>query len=124
MLDDDYAAQSFLALAHESRLAALRLLIRVGNEGLPSGEIAARLEVPPTGMSFHLASLERAGLLKAKKAGRKVFYAVDFESLRALIAFLTEDCCQGRPELCGKFLQGLSNRDADGGRASQDTKQA
>ena len=70
MFDDESAAHSFLALAHESRLAALRLLIRAGAEGLPSGEIAAQLKVPPTGMSFHLASLERSGLLKAKKGAR------------------------------------------------------
>ena len=52
-------------------------------------------------MSFHLNALERSGLVAARRQGRKIFYAAQFEEVRKLLAFLTEDCCGGRPELCG-----------------------
>jgi ArsR family transcriptional regulator len=89
------------ALAHPARLQAFRLLVAAGSRGVPSGEIAEALQVPPTAMSFHLSALERSGLIAARREGRHVFYAVQFEEVRRLLAFLTEDCCGGRPELCG-----------------------
>ncbi len=88
------------ALAHETRLAVFRLLIREGSGGLPAGEVAARLEVTPATLSFHLAQLERAGLLSSNRRSRQIVYRVDLGGTRQLLAFLTEDCCQGRPELC------------------------
>jgi ArsR family transcriptional regulator, arsenate/arsenite/antimonite-responsive transcriptional repressor len=89
------------ALAHPARLQAFRLLVAAGPSGVPSGEIAEALHVPPTAMSFHLSALERSGLVVARREGRHIYYAVQFEEVRKLLAFLTEDCCGGRPELCG-----------------------
>ena len=101
MLSDLQAVPAFVALGHRVRLDAFRLLIRRGPDGMPSGEIAAELSVPPTAMSFHLSNLERAGLVASRRDGRHVRYAVAIDRVRDLIAFLTADCCAGRPELCG-----------------------
>ncbi|AXS41360.1 metalloregulator ArsR/SmtB family transcription factor [Breoghania sp. L-A4] len=100
-MNDAHAVSALTALAHDDRLRAFRLLVTTGPEGLPSGEIAERLDVPPTRMSFHLATLERSGLLGATRRGRNIVYAVDYARIRALLMFLTEDCCGGHPQICG-----------------------
>lgn len=88
------------ALAQDDRLTAFRLLMKEGPKGLPSGEIATRLDVAPTRMSFHLAGLERAGLLEAKREGRHILYSVNQDRMRALLGFLIEDCCGNDPAVC------------------------
>lgn len=93
------------ALAQETRLTVFRLLIREGPNGLAAGAIARELDVPPATLSFHLTQLERAGLIASRRLGRQIFYAADIEGTRRLIGFLTEDCCQGRPDLCGAMAQ-------------------
>ena len=95
------AAFAFAALGQATRLDLLRALLDAGPSGLPAGEIAARLGVPGSTLSFHLRALEQAGLIAATRQGRSLIYAVQFARLRALLAFLTEACCGGRPELCG-----------------------
>lgn len=100
MLNDLQAVPAFVALGHQVRLDAFRLLIRRGAAGLPSGEIAAELAVPATAMSFHLSTLERAGLVTARRDGRHIRYAVAIDRVRDLITFLTADCCGGHPEVC------------------------
>ena len=100
MLSDLQAVPAFVALGHQARLDAFRLLIRAGPDGMPSGEIAAELRIPPTAMSFHLATLERAGLVISTRQGRRILYRVDLDRVRALLAFLTADCCGGHPEIC------------------------
>jgi protein-tyrosine-phosphatase/DNA-binding transcriptional ArsR family regulator len=95
------AAPVFGALAQETRLGVLRLLIAAGPNGLPAGEIAARLDLPASTTSFHLAALERAGLTQSTRQSRQIIHAVRIVAVRDLIAFLTETCCSGHPELCG-----------------------
>src|SRR5512132_371752 len=95
------AIEAFAALAQEHRLAVFRLLVREGPNGLPAGEIADRVAIPSSTLSRHLAHLEQAQLLRSWRVKRQIFYAVDFEGTRRLLAFLTEECCQGRPEICG-----------------------
>ena len=95
------AIEALGALAQATRLDIFRLLVRVGPPGLSAGEIADRLSVGASTLSHHLATLERAGLLRSWRVQRQIFYATDFDGTRHLLAFLTEDCCQGRPELCG-----------------------
>ena len=87
------------ALAQETRLAAYRMLVQAGPEGLPAGEIAGRLALPPATASFHLSQLARTGLLRFKAQGRFVIYSVDFARMNSLLGFLTENCCGGQP--CG-----------------------
>lgn len=118
MIDTD-AVSALTALAHDDRLRAFRLLVKTGPNGLPSGEIAERLAIMPTRMSFHLATLERSGLVQARKAGRKVIYAVDIGRMRALLTFLTEDCCNGQPEICGD-LAGVAGACAPVGASTEE----
>jgi ArsR family transcriptional regulator, arsenate/arsenite/antimonite-responsive transcriptional repressor len=95
------AVASLAALAHQHRLAIFRLLVKQGPSGVPAGDIAGNVGISATNVSFHLKELERAGLLRATRQGRHVLYAVHVEGMRKLLTYLTEDCCQGRPELCG-----------------------
>ena len=71
---------------------------------MPAGDIAVQLKVPANTMSSHLAVLSRAGLIASRKQGRSVIYAVDVEGTRRLLAFLVEDCCQGRPKVCQPLI--------------------
>lgn len=100
-MNEDTAVAALSALAHGDRLSAFRMLVRAGPNGLPSGEIATRLAIAPTRMSFHLAALERSGLARSRRDGRRIRYAAHFDAMRGLLAFLTEDCCEGHPEICG-----------------------
>ena len=95
------ALQALAALSHATRLEVFRLLVGQGAIGLPAGQIAERLEVAPSTLSPHLAQLERAGLATSSRDEQRIFYAVNIEGMRALLAFLTEDCCGGHPEICG-----------------------
>jgi len=100
-MKDQDAVDKLTALAHQDRVAAFRLLVKAGPEGVPSGEVANKLGIAPTRMSFHLSTLERSGLVTARRNGRQVHYAVNFEDMRQLLVFLTEDCCGNAPEICG-----------------------
>lgn len=95
------AVQILSALAHDHRLGVFRLLVAAGQEGVNAGEIAATLGLPPSSLSFHLAALESAGLVGATRDGRFIRYHVEPATIRELLAYLTEECCAGRPELCG-----------------------
>ena len=127
------AVETISALAQDTRLAVFRMLVQEsgagshgGGEprgagtgadtgadieagagtgaGLSAGVIAAQLKVPPATLSFHLAKLEHAGLIKAERKSLNIFYSADHAGIRSLLAYLTDDCCQGRPELCGVRL--------------------
>lgn len=100
-MDDKTAVQALSALANEHRLRIFRTLVAVGPSGLRAGELGERLGIGATSLSFHLKELDRAGLLVATRQGRNIVYAVRIDGVRALLTFLTEDCCRGRPELCG-----------------------
>ncbi|HYD15734.1 MAG TPA: metalloregulator ArsR/SmtB family transcription factor [Hyphomicrobium sp.] len=99
------AVVSLAALAHEQRLKIFRLLVREGPSGLPATDIAEAVGASPTAASFHLKELDRAGLIHATRDGRYVRYAVHFEGMRQLLTYLTEDCCQGNPQLCGTSVK-------------------
>jgi DNA-binding transcriptional ArsR family regulator len=101
-MDETKIVASLAALAHQHRLRIFRLLVKQGPSGMPAGEIADRIGISATNTSFHLKELDRAGLLRATRHGRFILYAIDVEGMRKLLTYLTEECCQGRPELCGK----------------------
>lgn len=94
------AVSALSALAHEGRLAAFRLLVRAGPDGLAAGEIAERLRMPPSSLSANLMLLSAARLATSRRAGRSIIYTADFDAMRGLLAFLIEDCCNGSPEVC------------------------
>jgi ArsR family transcriptional regulator, arsenate/arsenite/antimonite-responsive transcriptional repressor len=100
-MDEAKTIASLAALAHQYRLRIFRLLVKQGPSGMPAGEIAERVGISATNTSFHLKELDRAGLLRATRQGRFILYAIDVEGMRKLLTYLTEECCQGRPELCG-----------------------
>ena len=93
------AMRALVALAQESRLAIYRLLVAAGPAGIAAGAIAEQLDVVPATLSFHLAQLSNAGLIKPRQEGRFIYYSADFDAMNALIGFLTENCCGGNP--CG-----------------------
>lgn len=94
------AVQALAALAQQTRIEIFRLLASLLPEGLPATEIATKLAVAPTTLSFHLQQLTQAGLLVQRRESRKLIYSVDAEGMSNLLGFLSDDCCQGRPELC------------------------
>lgn len=104
-METSEAVLGFGALSQDTRLDLIRLLMSEGSTGLPAGDLAARLSVPTSTLSFHLAALERAGLTQSTRVGRNIVHAVRFAGLRRLLAFLTETCCAGQPELCGDFAR-------------------
>ncbi len=95
------AVNALASLAQETRLQIFRTLVRQGPEGMPAGEIAEALQVPNATLSFHLSHLTQGGLLESRREGRSIIYAINIPGVRELLAFLMEDCCQGRKELCG-----------------------
>jgi len=99
-METKQALEALSALAQAHRLEVFRLLVRQGPIGMPAGKIAEALEIAPSTLSPHLAQLERAGLATSWRDERRIFYAVDVEGTRRLLAFLTEECCGGHPELC------------------------
>jgi len=88
------------ALAQDNRLDVFRLLVEAGREGMPAGHIAASLKVPPSALSFHLDCLREAGLITARRDGRSMIYAARIDAMNSLVSYLTDHCCQGRPDLC------------------------
>ena len=85
------------ALAQGSRLAVYRELVRAGAQGVPAGELADRLGVAPNTLSFHLKTLSHAGLVHTRQQSRFVYYSANYDQMTALVGFLTENCCGGRP---------------------------
>src|SRR5437764_12983947 len=88
------------ALAQENRLDTYRLLVQAGSEGVTAGEIAAALGLPPNTLSFHFDRLRQAGLVTVRRNGRSMIYAARYDTMNALIGFLTENCCGRQPTLC------------------------
>jgi len=94
------AVSALAALAQDSRLDVYRLLVRAGPEGMPAGSIASELKLAPNTLSFHFDRLRQAGLVSVRRDGRSMIYAARYDTMNALIAFLTENCCGGAPEQC------------------------
>ena len=89
------ALGAFGALANEHRLSIFRLLVQAGPEGLAAGDIAEKLGIPASSLSFHLAHLTRAGLTEQRRESRSLIYSANFRTMNGLIAFMTENCCGG-----------------------------
>ncbi|MBO0754804.1 MAG: helix-turn-helix transcriptional regulator [Bradyrhizobiaceae bacterium] len=89
------AVAALAALAQESRLDAFRLLVQAGPEGLPAGQVAEALDVSPNTLTFHFDRLREAGLVTVRRDGRSMIYSARFETMNAVVGYLTENCCQG-----------------------------
>ena len=106
-MDINESLFAFAALSQQPRLEALRLLIKAGPAGMQAGEIATALAMRQNTMSTNLNILLRAGLVRNEREGRAIRYYADFDGVRGLLAFLMEECCGGRPELCEPVLDAV-----------------
>lgn len=95
------AIAALAALAQDTRLDIFRLLVQAGREGIPAGQIGDRLGLPSATLSFHLNQLRQAGLIRFRREGRSLIYAAEYAAMNSLMAYLTENCCQGDPDACG-----------------------
>lgn len=88
------------ALAQETRLDIFRYLVAVGAGGAPAGQIGEHFGLPSPTLSFHLKTLQHAGLIQRIRQSRSLIYSVDFATINAVLGYLTENCCAGHPEAC------------------------
>jgi DNA-binding transcriptional ArsR family regulator len=88
------------ALAHDHRLAIYRLLVEQGPEGLPAGVIGERVGLVPSSLTFHLQSLQRAGLITQLRASRQLIYSADYRVMNGLVGYLTDKCCTASGDSC------------------------
>jgi len=89
------AVKALAALAQDTRLAIYRLLVQRGPEGISVGTIAEKLDIPGATLSFHLKELSHAGMIEPRQDGRFVYYSANYDQMNSLLAYLTENCCQG-----------------------------
>ena len=94
-METTQAVDKLAALAQETRLRIFRLLVVQGPRGLHAGALSEALAIPPATLSFHVAHLARSGLVTSRQEGRFIFYAARFAAMDDLIAYLTDNCCQG-----------------------------
>jgi ArsR family transcriptional regulator len=100
-MEKSAAIAALSALAQDSRLDTFRLLVQAGPEGMPAGQIGDRLGLPSATLSFHLNQLRQAGLVSFRREGRSLIYQAEYPAMTALLGYLTDNCCQGDPAVCG-----------------------
>ncbi|MES2145805.1 MAG: metalloregulator ArsR/SmtB family transcription factor [Pseudomonadota bacterium] len=98
-MDRSKALAALSALANETRLDLVRLLVVAGDDGLAAGELARVLDHSASRLSFHLAQLEQAGLITSRRVARNIYYAVDAAGMGGTIGYLMADCCRGHPKV-------------------------
>ena len=94
-MQETEVVRSLAALAQAVRLRAFRALVVAGPQGLTPGVLAEQLGVAPTALSFHLKELAQAGLVTQERQGRYLVYRAAFDTMNALLAYLTDNCCEG-----------------------------
>src|SRR5436309_3148829 len=99
-MEDSDAVAALAALAQENRLDVYRLLVQAGPEGVSAGGVASALELAPNTLTFHFDRLRQAGLVAVRREGRSMIYAARYDTMNALMAYLTDNCCRGAPEQC------------------------
>ena len=107
-MDSFAAIATFSALSQQTRLEVFRLLIKAGANGLLAGELGERLDVKQNTMSANLTVLLNAGLVRNEREGRSIRYYANFDAVRGLLAFLMEECCGGRAELCQPIIDEIA----------------
>jgi DNA-binding transcriptional ArsR family regulator len=102
------AVEALSALAQSTRMQAFRRLVKAEPDGICVGDLAHDMGIPQNTLSTHLAILSRAGLVRAEKRERSVFYRPQLEIVSAITLFLLKDCCGGQPSLCAPISSALS----------------
>lgn len=106
-MDERQALDAFGALSQETRLRIVRLLVQAGPEGMAAGAIGETVGASSSNASFHLAHLERAGLIRSRREARSIIYSSNVDGLTGLLLFLMEDCCRGSRQICAPALESL-----------------
>ncbi|WP_394762843.1 ArsR/SmtB family transcription factor [Phenylobacterium sp.] len=109
-METQSAVGALSALAHSGRLEVFRLLVQAGADGMAAGEIARATGSLSNTLSTNLGILAAAGLVTSNRQGRSIIYAAGYGQMRELLAFLMEDCCGGKPEICGPLADLASLR--------------
>lgn len=99
------ATNIFEVLTSEVRLAIFRLLVKHAPDGLVAGEIANLLGIPKSNLSFHLKNIVQSGLASMEREGRNTRYKANIPLMLETIAYLTAECCSGKPEQCQAFRE-------------------
>lgn len=99
-MEKSNAVVALAALAQDNRLDVYRLLVRAGPEGLPAGQVASKLGVAPNTLTFHFDRLRAAGLVSVRRDGRSMIYAARYDTMNALLDYLSENCCGGMADSC------------------------
>ncbi len=122
-MDSSDAVDALSALAQEHRLRVFRLLVRAGPQGLPAGEIARQIGIPPSTMSSHLGIMVHADIIECERESRSIIYRVNTQGVQRLLEFLVADCCAGQAELCAPITvtakKALACCDEDDSRRSK-----
>ena len=96
-MESNSIVKALAALAQPSRLKAFRALVVAGDAGLTPGVLSSALQVAPNTLSFHLKELVHADLVSQERNGRNLIYRAQFDRMNAVLAYLTQNCCQGEP---------------------------
>lgn len=99
-MDTHQALDALAALAQKTRLAIFRHLVELGPEGACPGDLAAAVGVAAATLSFHLKTLQQAGLIDAEQHGRSITYRANFAAMQGLIGYLGDNCCGGDASRC------------------------
>ncbi|WP_029649724.1 metalloregulator ArsR/SmtB family transcription factor [Methylocystis sp. SB2] len=99
-MEKQAAIAALVALGQETRLDIFRLLMQAGPKGLAAGQIGERLALPPATLSFHLSQLKHADLVTFRRESRSLIYSAVYPVMNALLAYMTENCCQGAAASC------------------------
>jgi len=94
-MEESDVLRSLAALAQPVRLQVFRALVVRGATGLTPGTMAEALNIPANTLSFHLKELTHAGLVTQERSSRHIIYRAAFDRMNGLLAYLTENCCQG-----------------------------
>lgn len=89
------AVAALAALAQDARLRIFRALVGAEPQGLTPSALSAMLDVPASTLSFHLKELIHAELASVERDGRNLIYRASIPRMNALLAYLTDHCCQG-----------------------------
>ena len=104
------ALAALAALAQDNRLDIFRLLVEAGPEGMPAGAVADALKLAPNNLTFHFDRLRDAGLVTVRRDGRSMIYVARYDTMNALLSYLTENCCRGHADQCAPLRSATNAR--------------
>jgi len=95
IVEEKEVIRALAALAQSNRLQVFRTLVAAGRGGMTPGVMGESLQVAPATLSFHLKELLNAGLIRQQRTGRHLIYRVEYDRMNGVLAYLTDNCCQG-----------------------------